>query len=230
MAAGPEATPFLLHAPDRFALAAVLSRVAEIAGGLSDAEMQDFACMLGRDTAEQGRARVAIVATRQEQLALLAREAVTILSHLTGGLMAVRPGVFASEDADGRVTLLLSGDPVGATLQQAVMRCLDSLRWLESLDVNATTAVGHGLGALAGLAWAGALGESEVIEIAKLREQFVIRSADRGPRGIEASAMRRSLVRRSTGTSAPATTLPGCARLSLSDSGSGRRGGGSSPR
>ncbi len=188
LAAGPEATPFLLHAPDRFALAAVLSRVADIAGGLSDAEMQDLACTLGRDTAEQGRARVAIVAARQEQLALLAREAVTILSHLADGLMAVRSGVFASDDADGRVTLLLSGDPVGAALHPAVMRCLDSLRWLESLDVNATAAVGHGLGALAGLAWAGTLGETEVIEIAKLREQFVIRSADRGGRAIQATA------------------------------------------
>ena len=187
VAAGPEATPFLLHAPDRLALVAVLSRVAEIAGGLSDAEMQDLACMLGRDTVEQGRARVAIVATRQEQLALLAREAVTILAHLADGLMAVRPGVFASEGADGQVTLLLSGDPAGAPLHQAVLHCLESLRWLEALDVNATAAVGHGLGALAGLAWAGALGESEIVEIAKLREQFVIRTGDRGPRGAEAA-------------------------------------------
>ena len=196
--AGPEATPFLLHAADRFALAAVLSKVAEIAGGLSDAEMQDLACMLGRDTVEQGRARVAIVATRQEQLALLAREAVTILSHLADGLMAVRPGVFASEGADGQVTLLLSGDPAGAPLHQAVMRCLDSLRWLDALDVNATTAVGQGIGALAGLAWAGALGEAEIIEIAKLREQFVIRTGDRGPRGVDA-----------TGTAQNASSEPG---------------------
>jgi enediyne polyketide synthase len=187
VAAGPVATPFLLQAPDRFALAAVLSRVAEIAGGLSDAEMQDLACMLGRDTVEQGRARVAIVATRQEQLALLAREAVTILSHLADGLMAVRPGVFASDGADGQVTLLLPGDPAGAPLHQAVLNCLESLRWLEALDVNATAAVAHGLGALAGLAWAGALGESEIVEIAKLREQFVIRTGDRGSRGAEAA-------------------------------------------
>ena len=188
LAPGPEATPFLLHAADRFALAAVLSRVAAIAAGLSDAEMQDLASLLARDAFEQGRARVAMVATRQEQLARLATEAVTMLPHLANGLVAVRSGMFASDNAEGRVTLLLSGDSGGATLLPAVMRCLDSLRWLESLDVHATAAVGHGLGALAGLAWAGVIGESEVIEIAKLREQFVIRTADRTGRTSAAGA------------------------------------------
>ena len=57
--------------------------------------------------------------------------------------------------------------------------CLDALRWLESLDVHATCAVGHGLGALAGLAWAGVLGETEVVEIADLRAQFLLRAAAR---------------------------------------------------
>jgi enediyne polyketide synthase len=184
---GPEPTPFLVHAPDRFGLAAVLFRIAEIADGMSDAEMRDLACMLGRDPGQQGRARVALVATRQEQLALLAREAIALLPQLADGLIAARPGVFASDDADGRVTLLLSGGPTGATLRPGVMRALDNLRWLDALDVNATPAVGHGLGALAGLAWAGVLGESEVVEIVKLREQFVSRSADRG-RGVETRA------------------------------------------
>src|SRR5215469_13911598 len=181
---GPEPTPFLVHAPDRFGLAAMLFRIAEIADGMSDAEMRDLACMLGRDPGQQGRARVAIVATRQEQLALLAREAIALLPQLADGLIAARPGVFASDDADGRVTLLLSGGMAGAMLRPGVMRSLDNLRWLDALDVNATAAVGHGLGALAGLAWAGVLGESEVVEIVKLREQFVTRSADRG-RGVE---------------------------------------------
>ena len=201
LAPGPEAAPFLLHAPDRFALAALLSRVAAIAGGLSDAEMQDLASVLGRDTFEQGRARVAMLATRQEQLARLAREAVTMLPHLANGLVAVRSGMFASDDADGRVTLLLSGDSGGAALLPAVTRCLDSLRWLESLDVHATAAVGHGLGALAGLAWAGALGEAEVIEIAKLREQFVIRTADRS--GAASAAMTTGRSAGGNGSSPP---------------------------
>ena len=188
MPAGQQALPFLLHAPDSSALAAVLSRLAEIAGWLSDAEMQDLACMLGRDTSKQGPARVGLVATRQEQLAVLAREAVTMLPLLTDGLMMTRPGIFASDDADGRVTLLLSGpgpsesgqtDAASAASQvtAAVSQCLDTIRWLESMDVQPTCAVGHRLGALAGLAWAGVLGEPEVVDIAKMRDEFLRKSA-----------------------------------------------------
>jgi enediyne polyketide synthase len=186
----PEPTPFLLHAPDIFALSKVLARLADVAGSMSDAEMQDFACLLGRDAGPQGRARVALVATRQEQLAALAKEAITLLPQLADGLITVRPGIFASDDADGRVTLLLSGDAVASSseadsqpgpvaLTSAVAHCLDALRWLESLEVHATCAVGHGLGALAGLAWAGVLGETEVVEIADLRAQFLLRAAAR---------------------------------------------------
>ncbi|MGO8960740.1 MAG: SDR family NAD(P)-dependent oxidoreductase [Streptosporangiaceae bacterium] len=181
---GQQPLPFLLHAPDRFALAAVLSRVADIAGWLSDAEMQDLACMLGRDTASQGPTKVGLVATRQEQLAVLAREAVTMLPRLADGLIMARPGIFASNDADGRVTLLLSGLGASATEQAsaanevtaAVSQCLDTIRWLESMEVQATGVVGHGLGALAGLAWAGVLGETEVVDIAELRAQFLRKS------------------------------------------------------
>ena len=48
--------------------------------------------------------------------------------------------------------------------------------------MHATAAVGHGLGALAGLAWAGVLGEAEVVEIADLRAQFLLRTAARDRR------------------------------------------------
>ena len=50
--------------------------------------------------------------------------------------------------------------------------------------MNATCAVGHRLGALAGLAWAGVLGESEVVEIAELRTRFLARSAARTERDV----------------------------------------------
>ena len=184
LTAGPECTPFLLHAPDRFALAAVLTRLADIAGWMSDAEMADLACMLGRGTGPQGRVRVGLVATRQDQLAVLAREAAALLPQLGEGPLTARPGIFAADDADGRVTLLLSGTSQSARGEElpdditaAVTRCLDTLRWLESLGVLATSAVGHGLGILAGLAWAGVLGESEVVEIAELRAKYLQRSA-----------------------------------------------------
>ena len=136
---------------------------------------------------------------------MLASEAASLLPDLADGFLAVRPGIFASDDADGRVTLLLSSDPAATSQQSdtqfsdapfpagrepeyesgagaltsAVTHCLDALRWLESLDAHATGAVAHGIGALAGLAWAGALGEREVVEIADLRAQYLLRSASR---------------------------------------------------
>jgi acyl transferase domain-containing protein len=192
----PTATPFLLHAPSRQELEVLLSRVAEIGDWLSDAEMQDLACTLCRDMGTQGQVRVAIVAARQEQLAMLAREAATMLPYLADGLMTVRPGIYASDNADGRVTLLLSADRAGAAQQEpapaalspAVTRSLATLRWLDSLEVHANAAVGHGVGALAGLAWAGTLGESEVLEIAHLRAQYLRRSAAQEPAGTHPGA------------------------------------------
>ncbi|HSR83114.1 MAG TPA: beta-ketoacyl synthase N-terminal-like domain-containing protein, partial [Streptosporangiaceae bacterium] len=187
----PEPTPFLVHARDKFALASVLTRIAEVAVSLSDAELQDLACALARDPGKQGEARVGLVASRQDQLALRAREAMTLLPHLAGELMIVRPGIYASDHADGRVTLLLSGDtsayggdlqdsqPGPVALASGVAHCLDTLRWLDTLEVRATCAVGHGIGALAGLAWAGVLSEAEIVEIADMRAQYLLRSAER---------------------------------------------------
>jgi enediyne polyketide synthase len=176
-----EPLPFLLHAPDRFALAGVLARLAAVAPWLSDAELQDLACSLARDPGKQGRTRVAIVAAGQEELSVRAAEAAELLPGLAEGLLTVHPGIFASEDADGRIALLLSGvDGAQAEpreLRRAVSNCLETLRWLESMEVHATAAVGHGTGALAGLAWAGALGQGDVIEIADLRARFLHNAA-----------------------------------------------------
>src|SRR5207237_1171500 len=138
-------------------------------------------------------------------------DAWSLLPGLSSGLIATRPGIFAADNADGRITLLLSdeadpitdvgdaiinaspraappraappraGQPGGtghgggrrraarsATARpdgagswtagpEPIRRALAVLRWLESLDVCATAAVGHGLGEIAGLAWAGVL-------------------------------------------------------------------------
>ncbi len=205
-AATQQAMPFLLHAHDRFALAAVLTRLAGTAGWLSDGQMQDLACQLGRNPDQQGRARVALVAARQEQLAVLAREAVTLLPHLEKGKLTVRPGIFASDLADGRLTLLLSGGDPAATrvaagwrdpgqVTELVTGCLRTLRWLESLDVRAVTAVGHGAGLLAGLAWAGVLGEADVAEVATL--VAATGGSPPGPAQLpDASALRATLAQR----------------------------------
>jgi enediyne polyketide synthase len=171
-----EPMPFLVQARDRAALAAILSRLADRAPSLSDGELVDLACAFGREHADQGPARVALVAARQDELAALAAEALGVLPRLAEGRVASRPGIFASDGADGRLLLLLSGEPsVGAAmgLRAAVSHCLDMVRWLDSLEVTATAAVGHGFGLLAGLAWAGVIGEGEVLEIADLRAKFL---------------------------------------------------------
>jgi enediyne polyketide synthase len=205
-----EPLPFLLHAPDRHALAAALTRLADRARWLSDAEMLDLACTLGRDPARQGPARAALVATRQEQLAALAGRAVAMLPDLADGLLAAGAGIFTSDNADGRVTLLLSGDersgpadPAAKSVIGEVGHCLTMLRWLDSLDVAATGAVGHGIGLLAGLAWAGVLGGREVTEIAELRAQFLVSVAPGAGQGAwpppddsDASALRRAIAQR----------------------------------
>jgi len=154
---------YLLHAPDRRALSAVLARIADVALWLSDGQMNDLASRLACEATTQGEARVAIVATRQEQLARLASEAMTMLPGLSDGLLAVRPGIFAADGADGRVTFLFSDAPgpdVDGRLsddppRQGLGQILAALRWLDALGVRATAAVGHGVGELAGLVWAG---------------------------------------------------------------------------
>src|ERR1019366_7135899 len=186
---------YLLHARDSAALAGVLSRIADVAPWLSDAEMQDLASHFGRQRAVQGPVRVAIVASTQEQLARLAREALTLLPRLTDGQLTVRPGIFAADGADSRVTLLLSDEDRSAAAEgaapdspAAIRRSLAALRWLDMLGVWATAAVGHGLGYIAGLAWAGCMSESDAIAVGALRAE--IRSAadsgGTGPGGTDA--------------------------------------------
>lgn len=210
LARAAEPLLFLFHAPDRHALGTTLARLADRARWLSDAEMLDLACTLGRDPARQGTARAALVAARQEQLAGLAGKAVTMLPDLSDGMLTAGPGVFASDNADGRVTLLLSGDgrsgaadPAAKALIGDVGHCLDMLRWLDSLDVAATGAVAHGIGLLAGLAWAGVLGGREVTEIAELRAQFLSSTpASTGqvswppPDDSDAAALRKAIAQR----------------------------------
>ncbi|HEU5416874.1 MAG TPA: beta-ketoacyl synthase N-terminal-like domain-containing protein [Streptosporangiaceae bacterium] len=183
--AGParQPLPYLLHAADRRQLDATLARLAVVAGWLSDAELTDLACQLGRDARTQHPLRVAIVAGHQEELARLAGQARVLLPGLTGGLVTARPGIFAADGADGRVTLLASDEAdasaggraasVPDAGDDAIEQLLSALRWLDSLEVGATAVVGHGLGEIAGLAWAGVLSQADVTEVAALRAEFL---------------------------------------------------------
>ncbi len=131
-----------------------------MASWLSDSELGDLACQLARDAASQGPVRVALVASSQDHLARLASQAEALLTRLPDGLLTMRPGIYAADGADGRVTLLLSdtGDradghvPPPPGRAEGLRRPLGALRWLDGAGMAAAAAVGHGRGDLAGLA------------------------------------------------------------------------------
>jgi enediyne polyketide synthase len=165
----PRPYTFLLHAPDRGAMDALLARVAHVAPWLSDAEMGDLACQLGRDAAHQGPVRIALVATGQDHLARLAGQASALLPGMTDGVLVMRPGIFAADGGDGRVTLLIS-EPGGPG---SPFRPLSALRWLDLLGIRTTVAVGLGHSELAGLVWAGCLSETAAAALEAKRKEIV---------------------------------------------------------
>ncbi|MGD0683617.1 MAG: SDR family NAD(P)-dependent oxidoreductase, partial [Streptosporangiaceae bacterium] len=187
---------YLLHAPDRASLVAPLARIADIAPWLSDAELHDLACQLADEAADQGPVRVAIVASRPEQLARLADEAITLLPDLTDELTAARPGIFAADGAASRVGLLISGDVIsgglasrdpaagaagavpGDLLARDAEGQLAALDRLGQLGVRPAMAVGRGLGEIAGLAWAHCLPEADASQFARRCGEILASPAD----------------------------------------------------
>ena len=164
----PEIFPF--SGPDREAVAAQLAGVARVAAGMSDSELGDLACQLGRQPAG-GPVRVALVTASQDELARLTREAAGLLPGLATGRLTARPGLFAADGAAGRVVLLFPGEasttaagqdwPGPGSQPSIVEASLTALRWLDTLGVRATAALGHGVGEITGLVWAGCLSEAD---------------------------------------------------------------------
>ncbi|HYS33976.1 MAG TPA: polyketide synthase, partial [Streptosporangiaceae bacterium] len=187
--AGPEhPRAYLLHATDQRAMVAVLTRIAAIAPWLSDAQLQDLAVQLARTAAATGPAgtagpaagvRIALTASGQDELAGLASEAARLLTGLTGPVLGTTPGIFAdpgSGDAaapgpGGHVALVISGQPddLPDLPQRQLSRILAVLRWLDELGVGASAAVGHGIGELAGLVWAGCMTPADARTLTALR-------------------------------------------------------------
>ena len=183
MAGSAQPSAFLVHAPDRAALAVVLSRIADVARSLSDAQLRDLACQLAIEAADQGRVRVAIVASKQEQLARLARQAITILPGLTGHVVSSRPGIFAADDAEAKVTLLLAGQHAASaeSAQLELERALAVLHRLDELGVKPTAAVGHGLGELAALVCAGSISPAHARALNYLRTDALTATTTAAP-------------------------------------------------
>jgi enediyne polyketide synthase len=187
VAAGtPRTEVFAFSAAGGQALAAELSRVADLAPWLSDGEFNDLACQAGRQDAA-GPARAGLVASTQDQLAKLAREAAGLVPGLRPGKLATAPGLYLAEGARGRVTLLFPGEGSTAApgaaparagetgsydpaLQPAIVAAsLAGLRWLAELGISAAAGIGHGAGEITGLVWAGCLAEPEAARLAAQR-------------------------------------------------------------
>ncbi len=185
---GPHRTEaFVFGAPDRHVLTGELRRIADLAPWLSDGELHDLACQGGRRAGDLGPMRVSLVAGTQHQLGGLASDAIALLPGLRPGRLAVAPGVFAADGGRGRVGLLFPGEgaPLGTqpagpgsgevgsydpALQPAILAAsLAGLRWLDELGVAAASAVGHGLGEITGLVWAGSLSEPDAARLVSQR-------------------------------------------------------------
>jgi malonyl CoA-acyl carrier protein transacylase len=192
--AAPPVEAFVLHGRDAASLAATASRIADLAPSLSDGELHDLACQLGQQDAPAGGVRAGLVAGGQRELAARARQAARLATALRPGEMVTRTGVFAGHTARGRVVLLFPGLGAGGedacaplfgltdpmAVHPAILHAsLSGLRWLDRLGVTACAAVGHSLGEIAGLVWAGCLPETEATRLVAQRSAVISASGAR---------------------------------------------------
>ncbi len=180
----PRADVFAFSGPERGAVAAALRQVAGAVPGLSDSELADLACQLGRGPAA-GPVRVALVAAGQEELARLAVEAAGLLPGLEPGRLAARPGLFAADRAAGRVALLFPGEaavtaaapdaPARLSAATLAASSLAALRWLDGLGLHAVAGLGVGVGEITALIWSGSLAEPDAARL--IAERAAVLSA-----------------------------------------------------
>ncbi|HEX7993995.1 MAG TPA: polyketide synthase, partial [Streptosporangiaceae bacterium] len=167
---------YMLRAPDQAAMTTLLSRIAALAPWLSDAQMQDLAVHLACSAGEQQdrgehEIRIALTAASQEQLADLARAALPLVPAEPAAPLSIRPGIYMAAgppapgiaaaatagNSDQKVALIIAGQPgqVGELPLLQLGRLLAILGLLDDLGVDVSVAVGHGVGEVAGLVWAG---------------------------------------------------------------------------
>lgn len=197
-----DAELFLFAASDARRLSEQVRRVSGYAARLSRAELGDLAAALARALAP-GRARAAVVAASAAELdarlrALDARLAADpdarVLDaeagwFLAGGDACARigllfPGQGVAPQRDGgaaarrfglvRAALAELDDGAGEHTQLAIVAAeIAGLRWLASAGVEARAALGHSLGELSALHWAGALDARELCALVRGRERLM---------------------------------------------------------
>ncbi|MBO2455776.1 SDR family NAD(P)-dependent oxidoreductase [Actinomadura barringtoniae] len=170
---------FVMAAWSREELHVLLDRIAVRAETMSHAELLDLAATLPTE----GEFRVGIVASDPGRLARRARLAARLE---TGGGLAAGPGIYAGSGARMPIGLLFTGQGSAvkgtavdggtdtAVAQPAIIgAALAALRRLERLGVRAAGAVGHSLGEIAALHWAGALTENDAMTLAERRGRIM---------------------------------------------------------
>lgn len=99
-----------------------------------------------------------------------------------GAVGAIRRRFAAAEAVFRRAGVPTGGDQVATQVAQPriVAGSVAALRVLHAVGVQAETAVGHSLGELTALAWAGALGGDDVLRLAAVRGQVMADASEGG--------------------------------------------------
>ena len=144
---------------------------------MSVADLHEFARQLAGDLT-RARAvspvRAAIVAADPEQLATRARQAARLMRTVTLAPPHTAPGIYLSDGAQGRVTLVFPGladTPLAHTA--ALASSLAALTALERLGVRARSAVGYSLGEILALAWAGSITIADAARLIAYRAELL---------------------------------------------------------
>jgi hypothetical protein len=202
-----------LHAADRSGLGSALDTVANMASRMSAADLPEFASLIAAEvatSAQLGPLRAAIVATDPDRLTARARRAAHLARTAALTPPLAGPGLFVSQEAGGRVILLLSGLADSPLAHAQVQAAADhALGWLAAHGVLPAACVGYGLGELSALAWAGSLPAQEVARLTALRAE-VLRAAPRntGVARVFADAGATGELARETGLSLAAQEGP----------------------
>ena len=161
-----DAELFLFHSPDQ------IREVSEVAASLSLAELTDLAaCVVGLPACAF---EAAVVASTPQELSHKL-ESLTLHPRAEARIGFLFPGQ-GSQNASASTE----------EAQPAIVRdSLAALRELRALGIEAGVAVGHSLGEITALCWAGALDEDAALRIAAARGRFM--AAVTGPAGAMAS-------------------------------------------
>src|SRR5262249_22826306 len=140
-----------------FSSAAQVQQVSDFAAGLSLAEMTDLAAHLASQPAGSG-CRAVAASTPEELARKLAELPVAERRATPPRIGFLFPGQ-GSQNSSAATEIA----------QPAIVReSLEALRKLRELGIEACVAIGHSLGELVALCWAGALEETAAVRIAEM--------------------------------------------------------------